>query len=139
MIRNLSNVIFDRRSGFNLLGGLRWWSQKVEIQLFQNVYMLPIKLKGIRYAATVLKNILPAAPFPDPGSGVNTSKCGHVEYQIKWYHICSNMVVNILPAYPTPRPQLWGEVSRLDWGHSPAHGKDFKGCPPGFNPRAPSF
>ena len=34
------------------LGGLGVWGQKAKLQLFQNIVMLHIKLKGIRYAAT---------------------------------------------------------------------------------------
>ena len=45
-------MIFYRRSGWDPLGGLGVWGQKAKLQLFQNIVMLHIKLKGIRYAAT---------------------------------------------------------------------------------------
>ena len=45
-------MIFYRRSGWDPLGGLGVWGQKAKFQLFQNIVMLHIKLKGIRYAAT---------------------------------------------------------------------------------------
>ena len=34
------------------LGGLKGWGQKVKIELFQNMVMLHMKLKGITNAAT---------------------------------------------------------------------------------------
>ena len=39
----------------------------------------------------------------------NFSEHGHIAYQIKWNHACSNMLVNILPAFPhppSPNPQV---------------------------------
>ena len=38
---------FYQRPGSDPLGGLRGWDQKVKIQLFQNMVMLHIKLKGL--------------------------------------------------------------------------------------------
>ena len=39
--------VFYQRPGSDPLGGLRGWDQKVKIQLFQNMVMLHIKLKGL--------------------------------------------------------------------------------------------
>ena len=49
-------------------------------------------------------------PSPVLGGGVNRSKFifleyGHVAYQIKWNHECSNVVANILPP-PDPGGQM---------------------------------
>ena len=38
------------------------------------------------------------------------SEHGHVAYQIKWNHECSNMVSNILPAYSAPTLRVWSKV-----------------------------
>ena len=40
--------VLDQRPGSHLLGGLRGCGQKVKNQLFQNMVVLKIKLKGIR-------------------------------------------------------------------------------------------
>ena len=50
-IRNISNVIFDRRP-VSVPLRLREWGQKVKIQLFQKTVMLHIKLMRITNAAT---------------------------------------------------------------------------------------
>ena len=50
-IRNISNVIFDRRP-VSVPLRLRGWGQKVKIQLFQNTVMMHIKLMRITNAAT---------------------------------------------------------------------------------------
>ena len=65
---------------------------KAKIQLFQNIDMFDIKLKGCS---------------PEYGVGSNRpnstfSEYGHVVYQIKWNHECSYMVANILPENPHP-------------------------------------
>ena len=52
----------------------------------------------------------PYLPLPHPDTvGVNRSKFhffkhGHVAFQVKENHKCSNMVPNILPAHPIPSP-----------------------------------
>ena len=38
------------------------------------------------------------------GQNLTFSEHGHVAYQIKGNHMCSNMVANILPADPPPPP-----------------------------------
>ena len=49
-----------------------------------------------------------ADPTPPAGGvkGQNStfSEHGHVTYQSKWNHECSNMVANILPTYIYPPP-----------------------------------
>ena len=54
----------------------RGWGQKVKIQLFQNMVMLHIKLKGISNATTWLQTfgqqIIP--PTPDPTYGMKRSR-----------------------------------------------------------------
>ena len=51
-------------------------------------------------------------PWVDLGDEVeekNVSEYGHVAFQIKWNHECSNMVANILPADsppPNSRPKF---------------------------------
>ena len=45
-------MVLDQRHRSDPLGGLRWWGQKLKIQLLQNIVMLHIKLKGITNAAT---------------------------------------------------------------------------------------
>ena len=55
--------------------------------------------------SNTVPKILPAY-HPNPGDGFNRSKFnffleqGHVAYQIKGNHECTNMVANILPADP---------------------------------------
>ena len=66
----------------------------------------------------MVENILPADPPTSPSHtptlwGVNRSKFhffkhGHVAFQVKESHKCSNMVPNILPAHPIPSPQTLG-------------------------------
>ena len=66
------------------------WDQKVIFQLFQNMDMLHIKLKGMTHAAACQQIFSPQ---------VTNSICsehGHVAYQIKWNHECSNMQTHIL-------------------------------------------
>ena len=58
------------------------------------------------------------------------SEHGHVAYQIKWNHECSNMVENILPTKPFPQPRPWGcghdstfsehghVAYQINWNHS---------------------
>ena len=49
-------------------------------------------------------------PSTDPGDGLKRSiffsECGHVVYQLKGNHECSNMVANILAAEPLPDPGM---------------------------------
>ena len=45
-------MILDQRPRSDPLGGLRGWSQKLKIQLLQNMVMLRIKLKRIKNAST---------------------------------------------------------------------------------------
>ena len=52
LIRNISNVIFDQNPVSDPLSGLMGWDQKVKFQLFQNMVIVHIKLKGITNAAT---------------------------------------------------------------------------------------
>ena len=67
---------------------------------------------------------LPSVPPPDPRGGVKRSNStfsehGHVAYQIKWNHECSNMVANDLHALP-PDPGVGskGQNSTLaEQGH----------------------
>ena len=51
-IRNISNAIFDRRPVPDPMGGLSGLGQNVKIQLFRNMIMLHITLKGNMNAAT---------------------------------------------------------------------------------------
>ena len=78
----------------------RTWGKKVKIQLFQNIVMLHIKLKGIKTAAT-WQQIFCSQTTTDHGGGVKNSTLsehGHVAYQTKRNQNCSNMAANILPA-----------------------------------------
>ena len=55
----------------------------------------------------------PPPPTPEPEYGVDRSKCncleqGHVVYQIKGIHKCTNMAANILPADPHYPLPSWG-------------------------------
>ena len=55
------------------------------------------------------------ADTPDPGDGIIRSEFifldyGHVAYQIKENHECSNMVANILAGDPPPDP--WDRFNR---------------------------
>ena len=92
------------------------WGQSVKFQLFQNMFMLHIRLKGIMQCSNLVSKIFPADPPPPSrpwgmGSKVRNStlsEYGHVAYQIKGNHDCSNMVANILPADPHP-------PSPVDW------------------------
>ena len=102
--------------------------QKVKIQLFQNMVMLHIKLKG---TSNMVANILLAAPPPPPppptplppnpgskGQNSTFSEHGHVAYQIKGNNECSNMVANVLLAniYPsTPPPAGWVKRSKFNF------------------------
>ena len=78
-------------------------------KLFQNMVLLHIKLKRITNAASRLQ-IPPRPTFGSKGQNSTFSEYGHVEYQIKWDHECSNMVAIILPADP---PSTQG-VKRLN-------------------------
>ena len=69
------------------------WGQKVEIQLFQNMVMLHIKLKGITKCSNMVAIILPADTDLSPRQGMGSigqksffSEHGHVAYQIKGNH-----------------------------------------------------
>ena len=83
----------------------------VKIQLFQNMFLLHIKFKGIKNAAT-WKQIFCLHPHPpfDPwrmSKGQNSTflEHGYIAYQNKGYHECNNVVANILPtSTPNPRP-----------------------------------
>ena len=61
--------------------------------------------------ANILPHSTPPPPPPPPPGGVFFSEHGHVAYQIKGNHVCSNMVANILSAYSPLSP--WGEVQIL--------------------------
>ena len=96
--------------------------QKVKIQLFQNMVML--YTKGNRECSNMvatadrgtintkhIKRDFDPRPVSDPLGGLRGrdqnstfSEHGHVAYQIKGNHGCSNMVANILPANPLPSP-----------------------------------
>ena len=62
----------------------------------------------------MVANILPA-DSPPPPAPVARSICqkperGHVAYQIKGKHECSNMAANILHADPSPQdPSVWDQ------------------------------
>ena len=58
------NVISNPKRVSHPLGGLRGWGQKVQIQSFQNNFMLHIKLKGIRNTATWLQIFCSQTPKP---------------------------------------------------------------------------
>ena len=83
---------------------------------------LNINLKEIRKCSSKVANICPEMPTPSPrpwGWGQNStfSEHGHVAYQNKKNHECSNVVANILPADPPPPqpapPTLWiGSVGK---------------------------
>ena len=65
------------------------WGQYVKIQLFQNMVMLQINLKGIKKCSSKVANILPGDTYPHPpdsGNEVSRQKLkfsehGHVAYQ----------------------------------------------------------
>ena len=66
--------------------------------------------------------VLPADPLPpDHEVGISRSKFdfpehGHVAYQIKGDHECSNMVANFMPAGPPPPdPGDWFNRSKFDF------------------------
>ena len=91
-------MIFDRSPGSDPLGGLRPWGQKVKIHFFSEYGQFAYQIKGD--AATCYKNICPQPP-PLPlatlgvgsiGQNSTCSKHGHVVYQIRWNHGCSNTV-----------------------------------------------
>ena len=72
----------------------------VDIQPFQNMVMLHIKLKGVKmqqygskYSNLGMGSIGQNLPF---------SGYGQVAYQIEGNQECSNMVANMLPTTPTP-------------------------------------
>ena len=46
------------------------------------------------------------------GQNQTFAEHGHVAYQIKWNHECSNMVANILHA-DHPRPWKWGHKVKI--------------------------
>ena len=58
--------------------------------------------------------ILDQRPWSNPLGGLSgwgqklkkstSSEHGHVAYEIKWTHKCSNMVASVLPAEPPPDP-----------------------------------
>ena len=76
----------------------------------------------------MVTNILPVDPPPRPsdlgvgskGQNSTFSEHGHVAYQIKGNHECSNMVANILPPYPLypdPGGKKVQNLTFLDYGH----------------------
>ena len=70
------------------------------------------ELKRITNAATWLPADIPSYSPPPPmtlemGQISTFSEHGHVTYQIKDNHECSNMVANIL--HKDPRPYGWGQ------------------------------
>ena len=77
----------------------------------------------------MVANILPAEPRPDVGMGSigqnsTFSEHGHIAYQIKGNHQCSNMVANILPSpppLPPPHPRPWDGINMSKFNFS-AHG-----------------
>ena len=108
---NIKHIKCDFRSRpvSHPLGRRRGW---VQIQLFQNMVMLHIKLKGITNAAACIKYFV-LKPLPTPhlltlglgskGQNSTFSEHGHGAYQNKGNHECSNMVAIIFPTDP-PAP-----------------------------------
>ena len=107
---------------------------KRKIKLFQNIVMLHIKLKGITGAATcnMVANIMPTDP-PHPGGqkvkNSTFSEHGHIAYNIKGNHKCSNMVANILPAAPHPSPDPRVKRSNLTFAEHDHVAYQIKGNP----------
>ena len=78
------------------------YGRKVKIELFQNMVMLHVKLNGILKNINMVANIFPQTPSHPPTLGIGSidhnstfSEHGHVAYQIKTNHECSNMITNI--------------------------------------------
>ena len=106
-----------------------------------DMVMLHISLKGITKCSSMVINNLPADPTPPPpphralemGSvGQNSlfSEHGHVAYQIKEYHECSNMVANILSP-DISRPWVWVNRSKFnfsEYGHVACQIKEIHKC-----------
>ena len=95
------------------------WGQKVRIRLFQNMVMLHIKFNGITNAVDIKYFARIRTPPWTLGWGQNSSftEHGHVAYQIKGNHECSNMVANILPEHPhTPPPPPHTHTSTRGFG-----------------------
>ena len=99
---------------------------KIKFLLVQNMVMLYIKLKKIRNAEQNGRKYFASriplnAPNPlgvgSKGRNSTFSKHGHVVYQIKWNHACSNMAASILPAYcillHPPQPKGWGQKVKI--------------------------
>ena len=80
------------------------WGRKVKIQLFQNMIMFHIKLKGITKCSSMVANISTVLLY-SKGQNKTFSEHGHASYQIKENHECSNMVESIWPADPPPDPR----------------------------------
>ena len=66
------------------------WVERSKFNFFQHMAMMYIKFNGIANARR------PPPPSPNPWIKIqHFSEQGHVAYQIKWNHECSNMVANI--------------------------------------------
>ena len=87
-------------------------SSKVQIKLFQNMVTLHIKSKGSTKCSNIVANILFRRPLPTPtpltlgfgskGRNSTFSELGHVAYQIKENHECSNMAAYFACRSPDP-------------------------------------
>ena len=124
-------MIFNQKPVSHHLGGLRGRGHKVKIQLFQNTVMLKRVQMQQHDGSKCFACRPPPSPPPPPrpwsvGQNLTFSEHGHVAYQIKENHECSNMVVNILanilpadpyrlpppPPPPPPPPDHWDGVIR---------------------------
>ena len=114
------NILFDIGNGAEFRPQIRviespGWDQQVKSQLFQNLVMLHIKLKGITNALTrqqILCLQIPLTTSPHPGDAVNRSKFNFFQNMVM-LHIKLNgitkyisKVANILPSdTPPPDPR----------------------------------
>ena len=72
-------------------------NKKSKFSFFQNMAMLLIKLKRMIHAATCQQIIFPkTTPTLEYSQNSTFSELGHVAFQIKWNHECSNMQAHIL-------------------------------------------
>ena len=85
--------------------------KKVIIQLFPNIVMLYIKLKGITNAVIWHQIFCMQTPSPRSwGTKCQNSNFQNMEllhFKLKGFTKCSNMVANILHAKPPARPWGW--------------------------------
>ena len=111
-IKQQGGKYFAGRPLFALLFG-----SKVKTQLFQNIVMLHIKLKGNTKCSSIVESILPVDPSLTWGgvirSKFNFSEHGHDAYQIKGNHQMQPHCSKYFAHRPISNPAVWVKRSKF--------------------------